>query len=98
MVLKISDQQFAQFDALAARSFFEDMRETLYEHHGSVQNKDQLFAACRHSCQDLGIETEAALFAYFDMSFALGVPLATQPDYAEPVSYTHLTLPTIYSV
>lgn len=81
MALKFTSDQFDTADNLAREAFFEDMRQALYDHHGVFENRDALFETCKTTSETLGLVSERALFAYFDMSFALEVPLAEKPEF-----------------
>jgi len=81
--MRFSAEQFEAFDALARENFFQGMKADLYRHHDSISEKEDLFMRCRAACKMLNIETEKALFAFFDMSFALGKPLNHEDGYMD---------------
>jgi uncharacterized protein YcaQ len=85
MPVRFSSEQFALCDAIAAEQWFDDMREVLFKHHKDIApaQQDMLFDACRADCARLGIVSEMALHAYFDMSFALGGLLSAEDGYME---------------
>lgn len=72
-------------DDIAAEQWFADLREVVFAHHKDIAPADQekLFDACRADCTRLGIASEMALHAYFDMSFALGGLLSKQDGYID---------------
>ena len=85
MVVRLTDAQFAEADRIAEDAWFADLRTALLAQHTQLDPAvgARLFGACRIECQRLGIQSEAALHAYFDMSFALGDLVSAQPTYQQ---------------
>lgn len=85
MAVRLSSDQFALCDQIAAEQWFADLRDTMFKHHTTIAPPDQetLFNACRTDCTRLGIASEMALHAYFDMSFALGKLLSGEEGYMD---------------
>ena len=85
MAVKLSPEQFANADAIAENAWFEELRHTLSAHHTRLDGAmaARLFAACRAETVRLGIQSEAALHAFFDMSFALGDLVSALPEYQQ---------------
>jgi hypothetical protein len=85
MSVKLSEAQFRHADQIAEDAWFDATKAALLQHHThlAANEGERLFAACRVECRRLGIESEAALHAFFDMSFALGNLVSAQPSYQE---------------
>ena len=61
-----------------------------------IANRGEIALRIIRACREMGIET-VAVHSTADVS-AMPVRLADESVCIGPVSYTHLTLPTIYSV
>jgi hypothetical protein len=85
MPVRFSSEQFAVCDAIAAEKWFDDLRDVLFAHHKDIapQDQEKLFAACRDESVRLGLSSEMALHAFFDMSFALGSLLSAEDGYMD---------------
>lgn len=85
MPVRFSSDQMATCDAIAVAQWFADLREVLDTHYAEMPaaQRDALFADCRADCTRLGIASEMALHAYFDMSFALGRLLSGEQGYMD---------------
>jgi hypothetical protein len=85
MAIRLTDGQFAAANRIAEDAWFADLKSALFGHHRHLDPAigERLFAACRVECQRLGVQSEAALHAFFDMSFALGDLVSAQPAYQE---------------
>jgi hypothetical protein len=85
VVIKLSADQFAAADQIAEEQWFDALKAALFDHHmqHDTATKERLFVACRVECVRLGVQSEAALHAYFDLSFALGDLLSAEPTYQQ---------------
>ena len=92
---EVCAQALYQGQALAARS--EETREKLL---GAAQEEADHLAWCEARLTELDAEPSRLNPFFYAASFALGAATAMAGDKVSlgSVSYTHLTLPTIYSV
>lgn len=83
MGLRLNSLQLAAFDRHAEERFFRELRRSLADAFETMPSEEQdaLFTVCRADCEALAITSEAALDAYFELSFEQRRPLRSISEF-----------------